>query len=224
MALGRALAATSDSGRTVQAWPRPDGELRSHTLRGSFLPAMNRAGERKNAMRTMQRGWALLALLTTCMVDSAAAQGGAGRYYNPQTEIAAQGTVAKVETVTSGQGWYGVHLILKSQNRDYDVRLGPSDFIAQNKFTFAAGDAIEVWGSQIRPSLRCSRRSRNSNRRQSRGRNSYRVKFWSLDWRVCSGQSFHSIRLSQFPKESSAGKEALEAGFIYDHHRRSSCG
>lgn len=100
-------------------------------------------------MRTMRSGTARLALLAACLVGSAAAQSGAGGYYNPQTEIAAQGTVEKVENVASGRGWYGVHLMLKAQNRTYDVRLGPSDFIAQNKFTFAPGDPIEVWGSQI---------------------------------------------------------------------------
>lgn len=78
-------------------------------------------------------------------------QGGAGRYYNPNTQVAVKGTVEKATNVTNGQGWYGVHLTLKSQDRTYDVRLGPSDFISQSNFTFAAGDQVEIWGSQIGP-------------------------------------------------------------------------
>lgn len=100
-------------------------------------------------MRTMHRVSMIVMILAACFASSASAQGSAGRYYNPNTEIAAKGTVEKVTNVTNGQGWYGVHLTLKSQDRTYDVRLGPSDFISQSNFAFAAGDQVEVWGSQI---------------------------------------------------------------------------
>ncbi|MGC9224659.1 MAG: hypothetical protein ACP5E2_12075 [Terracidiphilus sp.] len=103
-------------------------------------------------MRTIRSLSILVAAILTCLTSLAWAQGGAGRYYNPNTEISARGAVEKVTTVTSGPGWYGVHLTLKSQDRTYDVRLGPSAFITQSNFTFAVGDQIEVWGSQVDPS------------------------------------------------------------------------
>lgn len=100
-------------------------------------------------MRTMRSVSTMVMMLATCIAGSALAQGGAGRYHNPNTEIAAKGTVEKVMNVTDGQGWNGVHLTLKSQDRTYDVRLGPSDFISQSNFAFAAGDQVEIWGSPI---------------------------------------------------------------------------
>ncbi len=88
-------------------------------------------------------------MMAGCFAGAAFAQVGVGRYYNSKTEIAAKGTIEKVTNVTDGQGWYGVHVALKSQDRTYDVRLGPSSFISQSNFTFAAGDQVEIWGSQI---------------------------------------------------------------------------
>ncbi len=100
-------------------------------------------------MRTMRSVSMIAMILAACFAGGAFAQDGAGRNYNPNTEIAAKGTVEKVTSVTDRQGWYGVHLFLKSQDRTYDVRLGPSDFLSQNNFTFAPGDRVEVWGSQV---------------------------------------------------------------------------
>lgn len=94
----------------------------------------------------MRSLWMIVMTLAVCLDGPAFAQGGAGRLYTP---ITAKGTVEKVTNVTNGQGWYGVHLTLKAQDRTYDVRLGPSDFIAQSDFTFTTGDQVEVWGSQI---------------------------------------------------------------------------
>ena len=100
-------------------------------------------------MRMLRSLGIVLAALAACLAAPAFAQGGAGRLYNSGTEVTAKGAVDKVTNITTGQGWYGVHLSLKAQDRTYDVRLGPSDFIAQNSFTFASGDQVEVWGSQI---------------------------------------------------------------------------
>lgn len=100
-------------------------------------------------MKTMRRVPIVAIVLTACCAALAFAQSGAGRSYDPNTEIAAKGAVEKVVNVTNGQGWYGVHLTLRSQDRSYDVRLGPADFIAESDFTFAPGDQIEVWGSPV---------------------------------------------------------------------------
>ena len=42
-----------------------------------------------------------------------------------------------------------MHLILKTDTATFDVHLGPSSYIAQQKFTFAKGDTIEVVGSKV---------------------------------------------------------------------------
>ena len=105
-------------------------------------------------MKAMRSVPILAIVLTACFAALAFAQSGAGRYYNSNRETTARGTVEKVTNVTNGQGWYGVHLTLKSQDRSYDVRLGPSNFIpsnfiAESNFTFTLGDQIEVWGAQV---------------------------------------------------------------------------
>jgi hypothetical protein len=87
--------------------------------------------------------------LSVCFAGLAFAQSGSDQPSSPKAETAAQGIVEKVTNVTDGQGWYGVHLTLKSANRTYDVRLGPSDFIAQSNFAFVPGDLVHVWGTQI---------------------------------------------------------------------------
>jgi len=98
----------------------------------------------------MMRALPLIVMaLSGCCGSLSVAQSGAGRLYSSATDIAAKGTVEKVANVTDGQGWYGIHLTLRSVNGTYDVRLGPSEFIAQSRFTFVPGESIEVWGSQI---------------------------------------------------------------------------
>jgi hypothetical protein len=51
-------------------------------------------------------------LLFSCLVISAFTQrnGGAGRYYNPNTETTVKGTVEKVTEITGRWNWKGIHL------------------------------------------------------------------------------------------------------------------
>ena len=54
-------------------------------------------------------------------------------------------------------------------------------------------------------SLPCSGRSKNCKERQSRGRNSCREKFWSLNWRACSGAKFPFDTIEPVPKGEFGG-------------------
>lgn|SRR5664280_1947820 len=69
--------------------------------------------------------------------------------YNPQTEVTVKGTVEDVQQQQGMHGWMGTHLLLKTDSGIMDVHVGPSDFITQNHFSFANGDAIEVVGSKV---------------------------------------------------------------------------
>lgn len=89
----------------------------------------------------------LLALLLISAVGQG--PGSRGRIYDPATETTISGTVDKVTTVDRGGNWQGIHLSLKSGEQIYDVHAGPSAFISDKGFTFAAGDQVEVLGSKV---------------------------------------------------------------------------
>lgn len=93
----------------------------------------------------------LLVAVIVGMVATGFCQGmgygaGPGRMYPPRTEVAVKGTVEQVRTMSSGRGWGGTHLDLKTESGVFDVHLGPSSYLASKGFTFAKGDQIEVTG------------------------------------------------------------------------------
>jgi hypothetical protein len=75
---------------------------------------------------------------------------GRAAHYNPATEVRETGTVEDVREVGGYRGWLGIHILLKTDKEDLDVHFGPTAFLAENKFTFAKGDHIEVFGSRVR--------------------------------------------------------------------------
>ncbi len=81
------------------------------------------------------------------------AQGGTGkrsRMYDPTTEVTVQGTVQQVQTQAGRHGRNGTHLLLKTDSGDLTVHVGPSDYIASQGFSFAAGDQVQVTGSKVK--------------------------------------------------------------------------
>jgi hypothetical protein len=68
--------------------------------------------------------------------------------YDPSKEITIQGTVEDVLTAQTGN-MPGVHLTVKAENKNYDVRLGPAWYVQEKQFTFAKGDKISVIGSPL---------------------------------------------------------------------------
>lgn len=108
---------------------------------------------------------ALALSITLCAASGSFAQGamgcGPGRggdMYNPKTVETVSGEVVRVEEVHSkgwgqgrgrGGGGYGVHLILKSDQEEIAVHLGPSWYLDKHGPSIAPGNRIEVRGSRI---------------------------------------------------------------------------
>ncbi len=84
---------------------------------------------------------------------AALAQGrGAGMgipNYDPKTEITVKGTIEDVQQQQGKHGWMGTHFLLKTDSGILDVHVGPSGYIAENHFSFAKGEVIEVIGSKV---------------------------------------------------------------------------
>lgn len=74
--------------------------------------------------------------------------------YDPATEITLSGTVESVRTVPGSGTQGGVHLVLKTDKETIEVDLGPSWFLEQQKYRFAAGDAITVIGVRAKMAMR----------------------------------------------------------------------
>ena len=67
--------------------------------------------------------------------------------YDTATEVTLRGTITKVE---SHMGWNGTHLVVSFEGETLTVHVGPSNYIDQQGFSFAAGQQIEVTGSRIK--------------------------------------------------------------------------
>ena len=70
--------------------------------------------------------------------------------YDTATEVTLTGTITKVETHTGRMGWNGTHLVVSFAGEALTVHVGPSSYLAQQGFSFATGDQIEVTGSRIK--------------------------------------------------------------------------
>jgi hypothetical protein len=70
--------------------------------------------------------------------------------YDTATEVTLRGTITKVETHTGRMGWNGTHLVVSFDAEPLTVHVGPSNYLEQQGFSFAAGEQIEVTGSRIK--------------------------------------------------------------------------
>ncbi|HLA11031.1 MAG TPA: hypothetical protein VJ023_10605, partial [Pyrinomonadaceae bacterium] len=70
--------------------------------------------------------------------------------YDTATEVTMWGTVEGIENQTGKMGWNGTHLIVKFEAETLTVHLGPSNYLVQQRFSFAKGDWIKVTGSKIK--------------------------------------------------------------------------
>ena len=97
----------------------------------------------------MKARWSaiLVAVLFASLAPTFAQRGT--RNYNPSTETTVKGTVEQVKQVTGRHGWNGTHLTLKTGAGTMDVHVGPSSYVSQQGFSFAAGDKVEVVGSKV---------------------------------------------------------------------------
>ncbi|HEX7330539.1 MAG TPA: hypothetical protein VF290_03515 [Pyrinomonadaceae bacterium] len=88
-------------------------------------------------------------------VGIAYAQGRKGQmhgmpHYNTAAEVTLLGTITKVDTHMGRMGWKGTHLVVSFDAETLDVHVGPSKYVAQQAFSFSAGEQIQVTGSRIK--------------------------------------------------------------------------
>ena len=93
----------------------------------------------------------ILAISLAAVASWAQMGRGVGRCgnYDPKTEMTTRGTIEAVTQVAGNWAWYGTHLALKTEAGTIDVHLGPEAYIANQQFSFAKGDQIEVTGSKV---------------------------------------------------------------------------
>ena len=72
------------------------------------------------------------------------------RMYDPNTETTLKAVVQEVKEVPGPGRGTGTHLTVKSSNDMYDVHVGPTWYLKQQKYTFATGDKVEVTGSKVK--------------------------------------------------------------------------
>lgn len=97
---------------------------------------------------------AAAAVLTLAFPGESPAQramgGGYGGTYDPQTVETVSGEVLSIDKVAHGRrGYYGVHLLLKTDKGEIPVYLGPSWFVDRQSMKIAPHDAVEVTGSRV---------------------------------------------------------------------------
>src|SRR5579863_4622261 len=68
--------------------------------------------------------------------------------YEPANEVSIHGTVDEVQMV---QPRYlpGIHLRVKTDDKLFEVRLGPAWFLEQQNFAFSKGDHVDVTGAAV---------------------------------------------------------------------------
>lgn len=79
-----------------------------------------------------------------------AMRGGYGGRYDPQTVETVAGEVMAVEKVAYGRrGSYGIHLVLKTDQGEIPIHLGPSWYVERQTVKIALHDQVEVTGSRV---------------------------------------------------------------------------
>lgn len=69
--------------------------------------------------------------------------------YDTAREVTLKGIITKVETHMGRMGWDGTHLVVRFETEILTVHVGPSSYLAQQGFSFAVGEQIEVTGARI---------------------------------------------------------------------------
>ena len=73
-----------------------------------------------------------------------------GRMYNPETVETMIGEIVSVDKVTPREDmFYGIHLVVKTNETTLPVHLGPGWYIENQDITFGKNDKVEVTGSKI---------------------------------------------------------------------------
>ncbi len=93
-----------------------------------------------------------LVALTAFVAEARPGQGrSAGTpIYDPKTETTITGVIQEVKEVPGPGRSAGTHLIVKTGSGIHEVHVGPSWYLAQQKYAFAKGDQVEVRGSKVK--------------------------------------------------------------------------
>jgi len=69
--------------------------------------------------------------------------------YDPKTETTIRGVVQEVREVPGPGRSTGTHLTVKAGDDLYEVHIGPTWYLTQEKYAFAKDDQLEVTGSKM---------------------------------------------------------------------------
>jgi hypothetical protein len=116
-----------------------------------------------NSMKLFQAVLVIMAILASLpvwaqrrMQEGAKMRPGASMImmkYDPATEVTLTGTIEEVsdlECPDCPRGMRGTHIQLKTREQSIEVHVGPTSYLADQKFTLAKNDEIEVTGSKIK--------------------------------------------------------------------------
>jgi len=73
--------------------------------------------------------------------------------YDTTKEVTLKGTVEEVQEMDCPEcprGTKGTHITLKTSDQNFDVHLGPTGYLTDQKFTVAKKDQLEVTGSKVK--------------------------------------------------------------------------
>ncbi len=95
-------------------------------------------------------GIAALTISAAVVLAQPPASAGQGMpRYDKTTETTLAGTVEEVQSHQGRGGGTGTHLLLKTETGTIDVHVGPTNWLAGQKYEFATGDRLEVLGSKV---------------------------------------------------------------------------
>lgn len=104
-----------------------------------------------HARRVIVMGLAALVISSVAVFAQPRRGAGAGMpRYDKATETTVVGTVDEVQTHQGRAGGTGTHLVLKTETGSLDVHVGPTSWLADQKYAFAKGDRLEVIGSKVK--------------------------------------------------------------------------
>lgn len=99
-------------------------------------------------MRQLSSGLIVLSLALPLLAQAGRPRAaGQVRVYQVDREVSLKGTVVGVDSVPMGRA-SGVHLQVKVDGREWQLHLGPSWFLSEEKWTFAKGDEIVFTGAK----------------------------------------------------------------------------
>ena len=103
----------------------------------------------KRAKSVTLRVFTLALAATMAITFAIPAKAASDPIYNPATAMAVSGVITAVSDISSGQALESVHVLVKSKNGNFDVYLGPRNFLNFLKTSFTVGEGVDVIGSRV---------------------------------------------------------------------------